>query len=156
VSTHANVEAQVTSLVDAWEWSPNDRILHVLPLHHIHGIVNALTCALWSGAVCELETEFDAARVWRRFQRGGVTLFMAVPTMYHRLIATWEAASRGDRQSMSASCARIRLMVSGSAALPAAILEQWRVISGLSLLERYGMTEIGMALSNPLQGNRVP
>jgi len=81
-------------------------------------------------------------------------LFMAVPTIYAKLIAVWEKAG-GDRQRrMSEACARMRLMVSGSAALPVQVLEQWQEISGHFLLERYGMTEIGMALSNPLHGQR--
>jgi malonyl-CoA/methylmalonyl-CoA synthetase len=81
---------------------------------------------------------------------------MAVPTIYERLIAAWEASPPAEQRAMSDSCAGPRLMVSGSAALPMATLEKWRRITGHTLLERYGMTEIGMALSNPLQGARVP
>ena len=57
VTTHANLRAQITALVEAWEWSADDRILLVLPLHHVHGIVNVVGCALWSGAVCEMLPE---------------------------------------------------------------------------------------------------
>jgi malonyl-CoA/methylmalonyl-CoA synthetase len=99
---------------------------------------------------------FDAQAVWERFARGGLTLFMAVPTIYARLIAAWQNADADRRRTWSAACAYIRLMVSGSAALPVSTLEEWRRISGHVLLERYGMTEIGMALSNPLRGERVP
>jgi len=153
VTTHANIQAQVTSLITAWGWVPGDRILHVLPLHHIHGIINVLTCALWAGAECYMLPKFEAETVWQQFAEGDFTLFMAVPTIYAKLIAAWEAA--GDRQqSWSAGCANMRLMVSGSAALPVQVLEKWHRISGHALLERYGMTEIGMALSNPLQGQR--
>jgi malonyl-CoA/methylmalonyl-CoA synthetase len=81
---------------------------------------------------------------------------MAVPTMYHRLIAAWDDASPVTRNVWSAGCRRVRLMVSGSAALPVTTLERWREITGHTLLERYGMTEIGMALSNPLHGERRP
>lgn len=156
VATHSNIEAQVMSLVEAWGWQADDRILNVLPLHHVHGIINVLSCALWSGAVCEFQPMFDAEAVWNRFQRGGLTLFMAVPTIYFQLIEFWENSSPSERKSMSAACRELRLMVSGSAALPLPIFEKWRQISGQSLLERYGMTEIGMALSNPLQGERRP
>ncbi|HEX8692896.1 MAG TPA: acyl-CoA synthetase [Longimicrobium sp.] len=156
VTTHANLRAQVESLVEAWEWSADDRTLLVLPLHHVHGIVNVLTCALWSGAVCEMLPVFDADEAWRRIESGRLTLFMAVPTVYRRLVAAWEAAPPGRRARMSEGCRRMRLMVSGSAALPAQTLERWREISGHVLLERYGMTEIGMALSNPLHGERRP
>jgi malonyl-CoA/methylmalonyl-CoA synthetase len=81
---------------------------------------------------------------------------MAVPTIYVKLIAAWEAASPERRKALSQACAHLRLMVSGSAALPVNTLERWQQISGHTLLERYGMTEIGMALSNPLHGSRVP
>ena len=160
VTTHANIAAQVTSLVTAWEWRADDAILLVLPLHHVHGIVNVLACALWAGARCEMlpPPGFEAELVWSRLARGDLTLFMAVPTIYGKLIAAWEAAPPERRRVWSRGCAppRMRLMVSGSAALPVQRLERWREISGHVLLERYGMTEIGMALSNPLHGKRRP
>jgi len=101
-------------------------------------------------------TRFDAEQVWSRIGAGELTLFMAVPTIYGKLIGAWEAAPAERRRAWSAGCARIRLMVSGSAALPVQTLERWREISRHTLLERYGMTEIGMALSNPLHGERRP
>ncbi|MBW4677891.1 MAG: acyl-CoA synthetase [Desmonostoc geniculatum HA4340-LM1] len=155
VTTHENIQAQVTSLVTAWEWTSSDRILHVLPLHHIHGIVNILTCALWAGAECHMLSKFDAQVVWNRISDGDLTLFMAVPTVYVKLIAAWENAKSDRQKSMSAGCGKMRLMVSGSAALPVQVLEKWQTISGHFLLERYGMTEIGMALSNSLHGERL-
>jgi malonyl-CoA/methylmalonyl-CoA synthetase len=79
-----------------------------------------------------------------------------VPTVYVKLIGAWETASPERRAWLSQGCARLRLMVSGSAALPVSTLKRWKEISGHTLLERYGMTEIGMALSNPLRGERVP
>lgn len=130
--------------------------MEFLPLHHIHGIVNVISCALRAGAVCEILPAFDAHAVWERIGRGGLTLFMAVPTIYAKLIDAWRSSSPADRQRFSEGCRRMRLLVSGSAALPVSILEMWREISGHVLLERYGMTEIGMALSNPLHGMRVP
>jgi malonyl-CoA/methylmalonyl-CoA synthetase len=156
VLTHANIEAQVECLVRAWEWQPSDRVLHILPLHHVHGIVNVLTCALWSGATCEVLPRFDAEATWSVFAAGRLTLFMAVPTIYTKLIAAWEVMPADGRRDGSAACRRMRLMVSGSAALPVSVLERWRQITGHVLLERYGMTEIGMALSNPLHGERRP
>ncbi|QMS89582.1 AMP-binding protein [Nostoc edaphicum CCNP1411] len=155
VTTHQNIQAQVTCLITAWEWTSDDRILHILPLHHIHGIINVLTCALWAGAECQMLSKFDAQTVWNRICDGDLTLFMAVPTIYVKLIAAWETASKERQKSMSEGCAKMRLMVSGSAALPVQVLEKWQTISGHFLLERYGMTEIGMALSNPLHGERL-
>lgn len=154
VLTHANLEAQVQCLVAAWDWRPEDRILHVLPLNHVHGIVNILTCALWAGATCEMLPTFDADATWDAIASGRLTLFMAVPTIYAKLVAAWEGATAERRQAMSNGCHAMRLMVSGSAALPVRVLDRWREISGHVLLERYGMTEIGMALSNPLHGER--
>lgn len=156
VLTHGNVVAQVTCLVDAWGWVPDDQILHVLPLHHVHGLINVLTCALWSGAVCEMMPRFDARPVWQRFMQGGLTLFMAVPLIYKRLISAWEESDAATREQMSRACHALRLMVSGSAALPEPTFRRWQEISGHALLERYGMSEIGMALSNPLHGERLP
>lgn len=156
VTTHENIAAQITSLVQAWGWSGEDHILEVLPLHHIHGIVNVISCALWVGAVCEIFPAFDAHKVWDRIAQGELTLFMAVPTIYVKLIDAWEKAPPAEQKRMSAGCRKMRLMVSGSAALPVPILEKWQEISGHVLLERYGMTEIGMAISNSLQGQRFP
>ncbi len=93
VTTHANIAAQIRCLVKAWEWSADDRILLCLPLHHVHGIVNVVACALWSGAACEALPRFDANAVWERIAGGSLTLFMAVPTIYVKLIAAWDASS---------------------------------------------------------------
>lgn len=156
VTTHDNIAAQIRSLVEAWEWNEDDRILLALPLHHIHGIVNVISCALWSGARCDTLTGFDAGKVVDRISNGDLTLFMAVPTIYHRLIAHLENASPFQRQQFREGCDRLRVMISGSAALPITVLERWRDLTGHTLLERFGMTEIGMGLSNPLRGERVP
>ena len=156
VTTHRSLMAQITSLIDAWGWSGKDRILNVLPLHHTHGIVNVLLCALWAGATCEMLSNFDEKMVWDQFLGGQLTLFMAVPTIYVKLLAAWERAAPDDQKRMSSACAGFRLMVSGSAALPVDVFEKWKNVSHQFLLERYGMTEIGMALSNPLLGERRP
>ena len=156
VSTHANIEAQITSLVEAWGWRPDDRIPLFLPLHHIHGIVNVLSCALWAGAQVEAFPSFETQRILERVGEGAYTVFMAVPTIYVKLIQALESAGPDDRERWSEGFRRMRLMVSGSAALPATIHGKWTELTGQSLLERYGMTEIGMGLSNPLVGERRP
>jgi malonyl-CoA/methylmalonyl-CoA synthetase len=156
VHTHASFSAQIHCLITAWEWTDEDRILHFLPLHHTHGIINKLFCALWSGARCDMLPKFDAEQVWRKIAEAPFTLFMAVPTVYSKLIQSWEAADEKTKAERSDACKKLRLMVSGSAALPVSVLEKWKTISGHVLLERYGMTEIGMALSNPLHGERRP
>lgn len=154
VITHANLEFQIQMLIDAWEWTSADHTLCVLPLHHVHGIVNVVCCALWSGATLEFIPSFSAENIFEHFQRGKINVFMAVPTIYYKLIAWWEAQPEDKRQRMTAALNSFRLMVCGSAALPVSILERWNTISGHILLERYGMTEIGMAISNPLHGER--
>jgi malonyl-CoA/methylmalonyl-CoA synthetase len=156
VTTHANIEAQITSLVEAWAWQGEDRIPLFLPLHHVHGIVNVLSCALWSGAFVEAFESFDQEAILKRVGEKAYTIFMAVPTIYVKLIQALESAMPEDRQRWAAGFAHMRLMISGSAALPVSIHEKWTELTGQTLLERYGMTEIGMALSNPLSGERRP
>jgi malonyl-CoA/methylmalonyl-CoA synthetase len=156
VSTHGNIEAQIRSLIQAWGWTESDIIPLFLPLHHIHGIVNVLSCALWSGAQVEAFTTFDMDRILNRVGEGAYTVFMAVPTIYVKLIQRLESAKPEVRERWTGGFGKMRLMISGSAALPTATHEVWTRLTGQKLLERYGMTEIGMGLSNPLVGERRP
>jgi malonyl-CoA/methylmalonyl-CoA synthetase len=156
VTTHAILGAEIGAMVEAWEWRPSDRMLLTLPLHHAHGIMNGLLAPLAVHATCEILPVFDANAVWERFASGEITVFTAVPTMYRRLIAAWEEAPADLQKAWSAGAQRARLMMCGSAALPVQTLARWREISGHTLLERYGMTETGMILSNPLDGERRP
>jgi malonyl-CoA/methylmalonyl-CoA synthetase len=156
VTTHAQMAARIATLLEAWEWTAADRALSVLPLHHVHGIVNVVGCALAAGASCDILPQFDVEATWDRLASGEVTVFSAVPTIYHRLIAAWDAAPAAIRRVRSEGARGLRLMMSGSAALPRTILERWRAITGHTLLERYGMTELGMVLANPLHGERRP
>ncbi|MGY6744540.1 MAG: acyl-CoA synthetase [Cecembia sp.] len=154
LTTHANIEAQISTLVDAWGWNPSDYTLSLLPLHHVHGIINVNSCALWSGATVEFLPYFDAQAVFEIFMKGRVNVFMAVPTIYFKLIAYYDTLSEEEQIAITERLKIFRLMVSGSAALPISVMERWHQISGHYLLERYGMTEIGMAISNPYHGER--
>jgi len=154
VTTHKNIQFQIESLVNAWNWKSNDHILNILPLHHIHGIINVLSCSLWSGACCEFLPKFDPKKVWQKLINGRLTLFMAVPTIYFKLIDFWENALDKEKIKLSEGAINLRLMVSGSAALPVSVLDKWKEITTHTLLERYGMTEIGMALSNLYEKER--
>jgi malonyl-CoA/methylmalonyl-CoA synthetase len=156
VTTHAAIEAQIRTLVEAWAWRFDDCIPLFLPLHHVHGIVNVLCCALWAGACVEPFDGFRADAVMARVRADACSVFMAVPTVYARLIQQLEALDEGERATLGAAFGRMRVMVSGSAALPATVHARWQELTGQRLLERYGMTEIGMALSNPLHGERRP
>ena len=155
VHTHRSLAAQCSAMVEAWAWTSADRIVCVLPLHHVHGLVNVTFTSLSVGAVLETPGHFDALATWERLASGDITIFMAVPTIYSRLVRAWLDADDETKARWSSRAALLRLMVSGSAALPVSTLEQWREISGHVLLERYGMTELGMALGNTLD-RRVP
>ncbi|XP_071504032.1 malonate--CoA ligase ACSF3, mitochondrial-like [Diadema antillarum] len=162
LTTFSALQAQIQMMVSSWGWAPSDVILHVLPLHHVHGIVNVLACPLWCGATCVMLPSFSAEKVWDMLLRDDpprVNLFMAVPTVYAKLIEFYQQNYTTPKVQAFIQATlkeKIRLMVSGSAALPQPVMEQWKKISGHTLLERYGMTEIGMALTNPLRGQRVP
>lgn len=154
VTTHRNLNAQISSLIEAWEWSENDHTICILPLHHVHGIVNIVSCALWAGACCEFLPSFSAKDLFDKFKEGNINVFMAVPTIYFKLIAHWEGLPSDEQKELTDIMTRFRFMVSGSAALPVSVMEKWKKISQHTLLERYGMTEIGMGLSNPYHGKR--
>lgn len=156
VSTHQTIESQITALTTSWEWEQHDHILNVLPMHHVHGIVNVLSCALWSGACCTFLPQFNPKSVFEIFRQKRVNLFMAVPTIYFKLISYWKSLSSKEQEGITTILKNFRLMVSGSAALPVSVLEEWKTISGHTLLERYGMTEMGMAISNSYRGTRKP
>ncbi|XP_014665676.1 PREDICTED: acyl-CoA synthetase family member 3, mitochondrial-like [Priapulus caudatus] len=168
VLTHANLQASMMSMIQTWKWTRNDVCLHVLPLNHVHGIINALMTPLYCGATCVMLPEFNAPKVWFKLlstvdTEHRVNVFHAVPTVYAKLIEDHEArfqcgiSIRRAHEYIKAICSeKVRLMVCGSAALPQPILRKWKDITGHTLLERYGMTEVGMALSNPLHGTRTP
>lgn len=154
VSTHENITFQASCLVKAWQYSSLDHLIHVLPLHHIHGIINGLAASLLAGATVEMHPKFDPKVIWERWQDiGSSTMFMAVPTIYSRLNDYFETNIRGtDREEATRAGAKaLRLVVSGSAALPTPVKAKFAEITGQVLLERYGMTEIGMALSCGLE-----
>ncbi|KAG2443494.1 hypothetical protein HXX76_001847 [Chlamydomonas incerta] len=150
--THRSLHAQVSALVSSWRWRPSDRLLHGLPLHHIHGIVNALYCPAAVGAAVDFMPKFSPSAVWARLESGDVSVFMGVPTMYSYLLSHYDSQTPERQAALRQAAAGLRLTVSGSSACPVPIMNRWKELSGSYLLERYGMTEIGMALSNPYQG----
>ena len=156
VTTHGNIAAQIETLVTAWEWQADDVIPLFLPLHHVHGIINVLSCALWAGATVHAMPKLDLAALCSQVAADTFSVFMAVPTIYVKLIDHLETLEDEEVEGVSEGFANMRLNVSGSAACPVEVFEQWRDLTGQMLLERYGMTEIGMALSNPYRGERRP
>ena len=153
ISTHNNIESQITALVKAWEWTKDDHIPLFLPLHHVHGIINSLSCPLYVGAKVTMMGSFDAEKVCSQVASNDFTVFTAVPTIYFSLIEKLENSNNKD---LFEGFKKMRLMMSGSAALAPEIHKKWKELTGQELLERYGMTEVGMALSNKLNGERRP
>lgn len=155
--------AQAQSLVQAWEYSPKDHLLHVLPLHHIHGTVNALITPLLAGSTIEFMFPFNVDAVWKRFaapfmttpsedvpEKDPITFFTVVPTIWARMLQSEPKLPDDIKKASQEAIKRknLRLNISGSAALPTPTKKAWSdVSSGNVLLERYGMTEVGMALS---------
>ncbi|KAF2132183.1 acetyl-CoA synthetase-like protein [Dothidotthia symphoricarpi CBS 119687] len=152
--------AQSRSLLAAWHYTARDVLLHLLPLHHIHGTVNALLTPLFAGSTIEFQFPFNAANVWERLAapflpapdpaKQPITFLTVVPTIYTRLLAS-HAGLTPELQAASKTAlhpSNMRLNISGSAALPTPVKSAWSELSGGNvLLERYGMTEVGMALS---------
>ncbi len=146
--SHGNLQATVAALHQAWRWSPDDHLLHALPLFHIHGLFVAQHGALYAGARTTWVERFEPCGVLELLAEHRCTVFMGVPTFYHRFLSL-PANNDPDLSAM-------RLFTSGSAALPAADMEAFRDRFGHTILERYGMTEVGIVLSNPFDGQRVP
>jgi malonyl-CoA/methylmalonyl-CoA synthetase len=146
--THGNIKATVEALHQAWGWEQSDILLHALPLFHVHGLFVAQFVALRAGATSVWLDRFTPVTTLKAIEEHSVTIMMGVPTFYARLLATPEQP-RFDLSS-------IRLFTSGSAPLAATVHQNFERRFGHRILERYGMTEIGIVLSNPLAGERRP
>ena len=144
--SHANLLAGSESVRLAWRWTEADRLVLALPLFHAHGLCVGLHGTLLAGASIALLPDFDVDAVLDAASEHEATLFFGVPTMYHRLC----------RSPRAGELARLRLCVSGSAPLPAELHERLASASGQQVLERYGMTETLMCVSNPYEGERRP
>jgi malonyl-CoA/methylmalonyl-CoA synthetase len=142
--THANLVSNGETLVELWRFTPEDRLIHALPIFHVHGLFVAVHCALFSGATMLFMARFDSAAVIRAMN--GATVLMGVPTFYTRLLA--------DPSFTRQAAEGMRLFISGSAPLSADVHRAFFERTGQSVLERYGMTETGMLTSNPYDGER--
>jgi malonyl-CoA/methylmalonyl-CoA synthetase len=143
--SHHNLASNAETLIALWRFSKDDRLLHILPIFHVHGLFVALHCALLSGATLLFERTFDAARVRTLLPQSSV--LMGVPTHYTRLLT--------DPDFGAEDCAGMRLFLCGSAPLLAETHRDFTARTGHRILERYGMTEAGMITSNPYDGDRV-
>lgn len=160
VHTHQSLDHMMQSLTQAWQYSENDKILHFLPLYHMHGLMNKLLCVLNVGGTVEFLPSAAAPQIWKRLYEESfatndrVSLFMAVPTVYAKMLEHANTLDAEFKQHAVLAMKRMRLMAVGSAALPDVVMDNWKAMTGQQLLERYGMTEIGMALSNPYAAER--
>ena len=152
--SHDNIWSCVHTLITDWEISPSDRLIHALPLHHVHGICVALLCAFCSGASTELLLRYEPAQVLESVGRASV--LMSVPTQHKRLVEHLDALPEAERRGHEARLRALRLITSGSAKLPEQLGRRLRELSGQYPLERYGMTEVGIVIGNPLHGLRKP
>jgi malonyl-CoA/methylmalonyl-CoA synthetase len=143
--THGNLAAIARQIGAAWRWTPDDTLLITLPLFHVHGLGAGLNGTLATGAHALLRERFDVNEVGALLQSGDVTMFFGVPTMYVRFI------EKLPQQTFD----KMRLFVSGSAALPADVHRAFEQKFGASILERYGSTEFGFPLGNRYDGPRV-
>ena len=149
VLTHGNFTFNADALIDCWRISPDDRLLLPLPLFHIHGLGNGLHTWLFAGYRLRLLERFRKETIAQEFLDFRPTVFFGVPTMYERLLDVPPETAREIGSFM-------RLFVSGSAPLPAATLERFEKLYGHVVLERYGMSETMMNISNPYDGERRP
>jgi malonyl-CoA/methylmalonyl-CoA synthetase len=149
--THGNLLASAEALLLAWRWTADDGLVLALPLFHIHGLGVGVHGSLLAGARILLLPRFEPRGVLRACARPDATLFFGVPTMYVRLVEALDADPVG-----SAALSSLRLLVSGSAPLLPVVWAQVRDLIGQEVLERYGMTETIMNISNPYEGERRP
>ncbi len=147
--THGNFIANARNLIECWRLTPDDRLLLPLPLFHVHGLANGMHTWLALGYRMRLLERFQKETILDEMLDYRPTVFFGVPTMYTRLLETPPETARAIGN-------RMRLFVSGSAPLPAATLEQFRELFGHVILERYGMSETLMNISNPYEGERRP
>ena len=146
VLTHANLLANSEAVAATWRWSPDDVLVHALPIFHGHGLCVAMYTSLLVGSSAVLLPRFDVDAVLDARAAHRATMFFGVPTMYHRLAASERVEE----------LAGLRLAVSGSAPLSAALHRRIASLGRTTVLERYGTTETLMLTSNPYEGERRP
>ena len=141
----------ILSLTELWEWNSTDTLVLALPLFHVHGLGIGLHGTLLHGVRTILHRKFEAKRIIEAFRSQNASIFMGVPTMYHRILE-WFINHPDDAEILSDG----RLFTSGSAALPKADYNAFWRQTGHRIVERYGMTETMLTLSNPYRGKRKP
>lgn len=137
------VAAGIDALVEAWDWTERDTLVHGLPLFHVHGLVLGVVGALRVGS----RLIHTGKPTPQAYAEAGGTLYFGVPTVWSRIVEDEDAA-----RALSSA----RLLVSGSAPLPVPVFERLRELTGMAPIERYGMSETMLTLSTRVDGDRRP
>lgn len=160
VITHRNLKFHFESMIEAWKWTDKDTMLHVLPLNHVHGLLNNLLTPLYANAKVIMMEKFNATIAWSKLldESGsvdsGISIFQAVPTVYVSLINEYYKNSSINKAYPKERVRQIlrnklRVTIAGSAPLNQQTYHDWYELTGHRMLERYGMTETGMSLTSP-------
>ncbi len=149
--THSNLVNNMNALKKLWRLNEKDKLLHTLPIFHVHGLVVALQGAINAKSDIIMHEKFDADRVVDTIENEEITVFMGVPTLYQRIVDSCKKLERKpDFSSM-------RVFISGSAPLPDSLFKEFYELTNHKILERYGMSEAGMIASNPYESEkRIP
>lgn len=146
VHSFRSLMAQMQAVLQLWQWQPEDRLLHVMPLAHSHGLISGLLSAMAAGSCCEMVYSFKVQPIWKHLSSGKASLFTAVPTLYQYLVDAWYKAPDHQRRHWQKGAQKLRQCITGSTPIPPRLQEQWQQITHKPLLFRYGTTESGLIL----------
>ena len=155
VHSFRSLAAQMQTLVDAWEWQPEDRLLHVLPLSNYHGLIHGLLGSMAAGCCCEILPNFKINLIWNRLSSEQITLFTAVPTIYQYLIDAWNKATDEQRFLWQVGFSQLRQTLVGPGSVAPSVSRQWSQITSQDLHFHFGMTETGMIIHNKQSSREI-
>ncbi|OED49135.1 hypothetical protein ACH42_02085 [Endozoicomonas sp. (ex Bugula neritina AB1)] len=155
VHSFQSLAAQMQTLIQAWQWRPEDRLLHVLPLSNFHGLINGLLASMATGSCCEMLDNFKIHLIWDRLSSGKVSLFTAVPTIYQYLVDAWNKASADQQKCWKSGLSHVRQTLVGPAPVTTSTCKQWFQISNIHLHFCFGTTETGMIFHNDAHGREM-
>lgn len=145
--THGHLLSSIRAAMWSWRWEPSDTLVHALPLYHQHGL-SGIHATLLAGSSAAILSRFSPAALIEAVDREQATVLFGVPSIHQRLLELPSQQLEPLR--------RLRLVTSGSAPLPVSLAQRFRAVTGVVLLERYGLTESGLNLSNSYDAERVP
>ncbi|MGB1271585.1 MAG: AMP-binding protein [Endozoicomonas sp.] len=156
VHSFRSLMAQVQAVLQLWQWQPEDRLLHVMPLAHSHGLISGLLSAMAAGSCCEMVYHFKVQPIWKHLSTGKASLFTAVPTLYQYLVDVWHKAPDHQRRHWQKGAQKLRQCITGATPIPPGLQEQWQQITRKPLLFRYGTTEAGLILHGTSNTRQYP